>query len=1424
MPRGRTPREAAKLRRAVSGAHTGTSSQMFESLETRRYFITLQGGDTYDYVDSKNNTIRIQLTGTIVAEFLAARVYDTDNHVVVVDPVPPWPSGQNAPPAPPNYGADLFNIYVADASDDAQIIISKVNIPQTGPVTFDPYGGSVGTMQIINAQTGVSTNIAPTGGGTVYVGARTKDLPGAGTLEANIPITFINRRNEYGVRPGTRGIYAGIETAEGVSLDKVFIGGTLTGRAYFGLNVNTFHVNDLLTGNAEGLLSTDTTTLGNNFFVAGSLRNMLVTGDVGVGGGGVETGKPVYRTGFDARVGGKLGNVTIGGDFSGNVEIVNNPDLPDPFIQPIAELEYKLIGNETIGSAYMNGLLANDLFVNDTENDTAQFGASHASTLTGLNQSLDFSGQINTEADDFVDNYSVPMIAGQKMILQLNGGGFLNLGVYDPLGRLVASDFADPAGGGVNDAFQFTAELPGTYRLAVATYGDGDFDGDGGTYPAYPAGLVDYTLGITEYGEVALGGMDVDGSIYLTDQGGGITVRTGDLGAVRATDAILAELFATLNPKRGNLREVDADTIGLNSVLNPLAPDLVVPRGSVGYVHADTLININPSAVSEDDPVIESAVGFDYQRVETEGELIGNLVARRAIGSIIAGSIPAAPIFYANADNRGQDGRIDLIQVSGDFGSLLTGGPGLFTGQGGNVKYAKVTGDVYTDSYFGSGANTELTLAPGKRFQFTDDSGATGIVTPTTVVTTTPSTGGGTGTPTTTSELGQLTVVPYGVRESGGVVMMRLESTTSVTISTTNRVGSFDITELTTEGVGTAVQYDDVRDVVEFTPVTPTTPPTTGTPTTPTGPNRTPSIVNAIRMDGRAPINVLQITGTDITNITNSTTGEIVAVDAASLGMLTAQSIGYIKSSTASAVVPETNLPTGTYPFNSNSFGFNITGSAIDIQSREAIGTVSIGEAVGRVTANYDGKSSPGIFEGIVGPVVGHILKTVDIGEGVAYAGSGEVNRGGVFATGGEESVIQQIIGRDADIRGTIGSEGSIEDIFLSNGSIINATIGTPETLDQLVPFNYLFTVVDTEEVVVPTTGGGGTPTTPTTPTPFKVAYGIGTLRVTGNGGIIGSYVITSDFNNISVGGFGILGSIIQSFAKFNANNSITADGLGIRGTFIEASTSLNSLKAKGTGSVLNVNNFSASVLQSASRRKFDAYSGRRLAGGNDLHKYLGTSRGTPAISGVTNSGIIENVTATGALDLGSVDAFMIRDGVNNTTPVTSTRYPMRLSFANSTGKIKTLSSINGLQLRTGRLESINAGGDLFETSVRVSGKIKSVTVGRALRASSSIEARGPEGAIGSLFVRRGMLGTLYTSRGIDKMDVGDLAGTSSILGKLVELTVQDDVLSGTYLRATQGIGKLFVGDDVEAGATISARSFGEITILGTNSGNVVTS
>ena len=158
---------------------------------------------------------------------------------------------------------------------------------------------------------------------------------------------------------------------------------------------------------------------------------------------------------------------------------------------------------------------------------------------------------------------------------------------------------------------------------------------------AYGAGADVDDLLLVTVGTGVGGGLVLDGALYrgafgvgasyaMMEPGNGIAVRTGDLGAIQAAGELAAASYyqigsgSPIAAAKGNLRAITANQIGSNTYgdiggqtaqIN-LFGDLVVPRGSVGYIRSNGLLALNYGGSSGGNPVPSSAIGFDYQRVE----------------------------------------------------------------------------------------------------------------------------------------------------------------------------------------------------------------------------------------------------------------------------------------------------------------------------------------------------------------------------------------------------------------------------------------------------------------------------------------------------------------------------------------------------------------------------------------------------------------------------------------------------------------------------------------------------------------------------------------------------------------------------------------------------------------------------------------
>jgi hypothetical protein len=1088
-----------------------------------------------------------------------------------------------------------------------------------------------------------------------------------------------------------------------------------------------------------------------NITRAGDLHSLLVSGSIGTNSNPAPADRPTFKTGFDARVGGQIGQISSGDSMIGGVDAIHAA-VHSAFGANIEEVEGRNINSVAASPAagWFTSFLEGDASVNNDTYATAQALASYPgkkgrSTVTVFGQ-LQATGPIA----DYVDYYSMSLLAGQAMTVQLSGiggiptAGLLNVGIYDPDGRLVATDYPN-VGLGVAVAGQpvrFVADRPGLYRIAVAVAGDADFNGPGGEFGTVNVGNVPYQVAITGAGNVGIGGILAGNNIQDGQDSDvyGFFVENGDMGGIEAGGSVFSSVTSqSVVVRKGSLRSISGASIGLSTGGALNGPqigdgmDLVVPRGNVGLIRSTQgIVALNPLSLVP--------VGGDYQVVSAAGTLASNIYANRAIGVIRAGDmITLTPsVFTANADLQGADGVIDLIDVQGDMGTLQSGGPAISTGPGGDVRYIHVGGTVYRDFFFGGGTPEATTYAPGEKVHLTDDSGSKIDLEPFPLMPNPAFIPGG----TNPAQIGPtLTVTAYGIRSSGGVAVVNVTSTGSV------RVGGggggkahVEIGTLKTTGIGNPVLRDAITGNLIF-----------DQPTTASGTNLGQTL--DILINGSAKVDVFKIEGSDFTSIVNKTRGEIVNIDATvnpvlpvtpgftnngTIGTLQGTSFGTAEHHTGAAV-NGLDVVQNVFPFNQQHNAV-ISGNIMNIETSGGVGNLAVTGNVGNIFANSGGRHSTDAFEGISGPlVVSGNLNAVNIGEGILPSGSGNLSQAGIYVGGLLGSVENQ--GLTSDIRGNIVSNGGIGSIDLSNGAIIGARVMNVTTFDQSRRFTNGFM----------SQGGGGPISNP--------IFDIGEINVGGAGGIIGSLFVANSIGPVKVvHGFGIFSSAFV----LNGNGrqgGISAEGYGIRGSFVAGGASLTSLSATAKPKNVSVLNYTPSVRQSE-RHAIDPFFQQAPSIETDLHVYLGTSARKPRIKSITDTGVIEDTTVVGSRDLGSVFASQIRQSPTGFVA-------MRFNLANSIGSIKTRGEINGLGITTGSLKNFYSGGNATGVVATVAGRITTFHVNGDLDETSNIAASGPSGSIGQFIIDGSLNGDVSASDTFDLLAVGkDLGATSLVTAK----------------------------------------------------------
>jgi len=185
-----------------------------------------------------------------------------------------------------------------------------------------------------------------------------------------------------------------------------------------------------------------------------------------------------FKTGFDLHVGGRLGQIMTKDSFLGAVDVDNNSSFIGPGTaiqeievrgQPKRFSESFFEGNEFLADPRLaaGSLGDNPIFNNDSP-DTAELVGTIRSATFGGRVLAEIDGELNAAANvnDHRDYYAMALLAGQTVEVQLqsrSAGPFFglsqNVGVIDPDGRMIASDYTNNDFVASDDQpFRFTAE------------------------------------------------------------------------------------------------------------------------------------------------------------------------------------------------------------------------------------------------------------------------------------------------------------------------------------------------------------------------------------------------------------------------------------------------------------------------------------------------------------------------------------------------------------------------------------------------------------------------------------------------------------------------------------------------------------------------------------------------------------------------------------------------------------------------------------------------------------------------------------------------------------------------------------------------------------------------------------------------------
>ncbi len=375
--------------------------------------------------------------------------------------------------------------------------------------------------------------------------------------------------------------------------------------------------------------------------------------------------------------------------------------------------------------------------------------------------------------------------------------------------------------------------------------------------------------------------------------------------------------------------------------------------------------------------------------------------------------------------------------------------------------------------------------------------------------------------------------------------------------------------------------------------------------------------------------------------------------------------------------------------------------------------------------------------------------------------------------------------------------------ISLNGGSIISSSVTLGGNFNDWQPVRGVITVPSLLD-------------NPTNP-----RFDIASIKITNGGGIIGSAIVGPDIGPIKIEGFGFINSFIGSTGQ-GVVAGIDTTGYGIRGSLINETLNVNSLVARGSGSLVDAKSFSGSVAYST-KKKVDPFFGVAPNADTDIYRALGLGTNSSIKKTISASGVIENTTANGAGTLGNVQAYQLR-GLNGGTD--------QLSFADGIGTIGVLDGTDQLFISSGGLKSFTTGSDVANTELSVSGPIQTVNIGGTMRGTSSVNATGPDGSLSTLTTKHALFANVHADVGIGSIVVGTDLGSSNVstINNIDLLQVGGSILGSTTVANIQDkqifsfkkLSELDVTHNIDAGATIRVKKLVKQHVGGVINGNLI--
>jgi hypothetical protein len=206
----------------------------------------------------------------------------------------------------------------------------------------------------------------------------------------------------------------------------------------------------------------------------------------------------------------------------------------------------------------------------------------------------------------------------------------------------------------------------------------------------------------------------------------------------------------------------------------------------------------------------------------------------------------------------------------------------------------------------------------------------------------------------------------------------------------------------------------------------------------------------------------------------------------------------------------------------------------------------------------------------------------------------------------------------------------------------------------------------------------------------------------------------------------------------------------------------------------------------------------------------LGTSAAMPVIRGASNAGVIDNTDIRVSRDVSSISASQLRNVLFN--------------VPNLIGTLHTRDYIINGQVTAGRIDTISIGGEATRFNIAVAGPIGLAAFGKSFKGTSSLEAGGPAGKIGTLIVKGSLYGNVTATQGFGTIEVRKHVGSFNInSGKGITLfTVGGSIVAGAKITVAGTLGELRVGGDVLDGAVIDANPLAKKTVKGVDQGEYI--